>query len=149
MLRRQLLQYIASSSLLLCELLKPITALAKWNQPAFSADHLQTAINLYFNNQTITPSDQIKIGINPIIENGAVVPIKIETSLAHPESITIFVEKNPNPLIANFDLAPVCAGFISTRIKVDQSSNVIAIVKANGEIFSQKTFIQVHAGGCS
>jgi sulfur-oxidizing protein SoxY len=149
MLRRDTLKYLASGSLVLFSgLLRPITALAKWNQAAFTAVDFQTAIDAYFPGQQILETDQITIGVHPVIENGAVVPLKIKTDLPKPESITIFVDKNPNPLIANFDLFPGCIGFISTRIKVQEPSNIIAVVKADGKIFSKKTFIEVHEGGC-
>ncbi len=149
MLRRDTLKYLASGSIvLLSGLLKPITALAKWNDDAFSAVDYDEAIAAYFSNQEIKESDQITIGVHSVVENGAVVPVKIKTDLPNIESITIFVDKNPNPLIANFDLFPSCVGFISTRIKIQQSSNIIATVKSDGKIFSTRKFIEVHEGGC-
>jgi sulfur-oxidizing protein SoxY len=149
MLRRDTLKYLASGSILLISgLLKSITVLAKWNTEAFSAEDFDEAIAAYFPDQEIQASEKITIGVHPVVENGAVVPVKIKTDLPDIESITIFVDKNPNPLIANFDLYPGCVGFISTRIKVQQNSNIIAIVKSGGAIFSKSTFIEVHEGGC-
>lgn len=149
MLRRDTLKYLASGSIVLVSgLLKPITVLAKWNQAAFSAVDYDEAINAYFPDQEIKESDQITIGVHAVVENGAVVPVKIKTDLPYIESIAIFVDKNPNPLIANFDLSPGCVGFISTRIKIQQSSNIIVTVKSDGKIFSTRTFIEVHEGGC-
>jgi sulfur-oxidizing protein SoxY len=149
MLRRDTLKYLASGSIVLVSgLLKPITVLAKWNQAAFSAVDYDEAINAYFPDQEIKESDQITIGVHAVVENGAVVPVKIKTDLPNIESIAIFVDKNPNPLIANFDLSPGGVGFISTRIKVQQPSNIIVTVKSDGMIFSTRTFIEVHEGGC-
>ena len=149
MLRRDAFKLLASGSLLLISgLLKPISALARWNEAAFSANDFETALNNYFPDQEIVESDQISIGVHPVIENGAVVPLKINSELPNIESITIFVDKNPNPLIANFDLSPVCRGFISTRIKVQHPSNIYAVVKSNGKLYMKKTFIEVHEGGC-
>lgn len=148
MLRRELLQYLASGSTLLFGLLKPLSALAKWNQEAFDATDYNHAINSYFPEQQFEETDQIKIGVHPEVENGAVVPLKINTNLPNLESITIFVDKNPTPLIANFDLSPDCVGFVSTRIKMEQPSDIIVIVKSNGKFFSTKTFVEVHEGGC-
>ena len=149
MLRRDTLKYLASSSMILVSgLLKPIAVFAKWNEAAFSAIDFDEAIAAYFPDQEIKESEQIKIGVHPIVENGAVVPVKVKTDLPNIESITIFVDKNPNPLIANFDLSPGCVGFISTRIKIQQASNIIVTVKSNGAIFSTRKFIEVHEGGC-
>ena len=150
MLRRESLKYLVSGSLIFFSgLFKPITALAKWNKAAFTAEDFDAAVNAYFPDQQIQETDQITIGVHPIVEDGAVVPVKIKTDLPNPESITIFVDKNPNPLIANFDLLPGCVGYISTRIKVDQPSNIVVVVKADRKVFTTKTFIEVHEGGCS
>ncbi len=149
MIRRETLKYLASGSLILITgLLKPATALAKWNKAAFTAVNFDEAINAYFPDQQIQETDQITIGVHPVVENGAVVPVKIKTDLPNPETITIFVDKNPNPLIANFDLFPGCIGFISSRIKVQEPSNIIAAVKAGGKVFITKIFIEVLKGGC-
>ncbi len=149
MLRRDIIKYLASGSLILLSgLLKPVSALAKWNKAAFSATDFDDAVSNYFPGQQIQETDQITISVHPVVENGAVVPVKIKTDLAKPESISIFVDKNPNPLIANFDLFPGCIGFISTRIKIDQPSNIIIIVKADGKVFTTKTFVEVQEGGC-
>ena len=149
MLRRDTLKYLASGSIVLVSgILKPLTALAKWNDAAFSAVDFDEAIAAYFPGKEIKESEQISIGVHAVVENGAVVPIKVKTDLPNIESITIFVDKNPNPLIANFDLFPGGVGFISTRIKIQQASNIIVTVKSDGEIFSTSTFIEVHEGGC-
>lgn len=149
MQRRSALKHLVSGSLALASgLLKPVVALAKWNEAAFTAVDIETALNAYYPDQQIIESDQISIDVHAVVENGAVVPIKIKTDLPEPESIAIFVDKNPNPLIANFDLYPGCIGFISTRIKVQEPSNIIAVVKANGKVYSTKTFIEVQEGGC-
>ena len=149
MLRRDTLKYLVSGSIILVSgLLKPMAVLAKWNKAAFSAVDYDEAISAYFPDQEIKESEQITIGVHSVVENGAVVPVKIKTDLPNIESITIFVDKNPNPLIANFDLFPGCEGFISTRIKIQQSSNIIVMVKSDGAIFSTRIFIEVHEGGC-
>ena len=150
MLRRDTLKYLTSASLILLSgLLKPLSALAKWNEAAFSATDFDDAVSHYFPGQKIRESDQITISVHAVVENGAVVPVKIKTDLAKPESITIFIDKNPNPLIANFDLLPGCLGFVSMRIKIDQPSNIIVIVKADNNVFKTKTFVEVHEGGCA
>ncbi|MBL1142091.1 MAG: thiosulfate oxidation carrier protein SoxY [Proteobacteria bacterium] len=148
MLRRDILKQLGYGSLILSGLLKPLSALAKWNQAAFDATDYDSAINRYFPDQQIIESDLITINVHPVIENGAVVPVKIKTDLAEPESITIFVDKNPTPLIANFDLFPGCLGVVSTRIKMEKPSDIIAVVKSNNKLYITKTFVEVHEGGC-
>ncbi len=149
MQRRDTLKLLtAGATLFMTGLLYPARVLAKWNDKAFSAQNLQAALDAYYPGLDIIPSDRINIGVRPEIENGAVVPVKIDTDLPAIESIAIFVENNPNPLIANFDLSPVCKGFVSTRIKMDGPSDILVVVVSNGQPFSSKTFVEVHEGGC-
>lgn len=149
MLRRDTLRYLATGSMtLIFGILKPISVLAKWNKAAFSSVDLDEAIAAYFPDQVIKKSEQINIGVHSVVENGAVVPVKVKTDLPKIESITIFVEKNPNPLIASFNLSNGCVGFISTRIKMQNSSDIIAVVKSDGLLFNARKFVEVHEGGC-
>ena len=148
MLRRDLLKLFAVGSALLSGLIKPLTALAKWNQAAFDATDFDSAINHYFPDQRFEDTDKIFIGVHDEVENGAVVPVKVKTDLDKPESITIFVEKNPTPLIANFDLYSGCLGNVSTRIKMENPSDIIVIVKSEGKFYRTKKHVVVHEGGC-
>ncbi len=150
--RRNLISCLASGAGIIVTgvggLLKPILAFADWNIDAFSAETQSDALAEYFPGLTATPSDAISIGVHDLVENGAVVPIKVNTDLPNIESISILVEKNPNPLIANFNLTPACAGFVATRIKVGEPSNITAIVKSDGKLFSTTKFVDVVEGGC-
>ncbi|MBI4005904.1 MAG: thiosulfate oxidation carrier protein SoxY [Gammaproteobacteria bacterium] len=141
---------IAGSTLLvgLGGLLKPLIAFAERNKEAFSAKTEAEAIAEFFTNQDIIPSDAIKIGVHDLVENGAVVPVEINTGFPEASSITILVEKNPNPLIANFDLSPECSGFIATRIKMAESSDIIVVVRSQKKLFSARKFVEVIEGGC-
>jgi len=129
-------------------LLKPLLAFADWNMGAFSAETEADALAEFFPGLEIMASDAITIGVHDLVENGAVVPVKVKTDLPNVESITILVEKNPNPLIANFNLSPECTGFVATRIKVGEPSTITAIIKSDGKLFSTKKFVEVIEGGC-
>ena len=83
-----------------------------------------------------------------IAENGAVVPIGIASSIPKTESIAILIEKNPNMLAASFDIPPGTDPSISTRVKMGQTSNVYALVKADGKYFVASKEIKVTLGGC-
>ena len=95
-------------------------------------------------------TDRIRIEMADLAEDGAVVPIKLYTDLPRIEQVALVSEKNPIPLIAVFDLGPsVLPGYLSTRIKLAESTVVHALVKAGGKVYRGKTFVAVTAGGCS
>lgn len=127
---------------------RPVLAFTERNKLAFTTNNQNTALENLFPGQTITTSDAIDISVHDLVENGAVVPVKINTGLTGVESISILVEKNPNPLIAQFKLNPRCQAFIATRIKVQQPSIITAVIQSEGKLFSATKFVEVIEGGC-
>jgi sulfur-oxidizing protein SoxY len=93
-------------------------------------------------------SDQVTVVAPDIAENGAVVPIGASSKLPNTTEIFLIVEKNPMPLAAAFTLPAGTAPEVSTRLKMGQSSNVIAVVKADGKLYSATKETKVTLGGC-
>lgn len=130
-------------------LFRPLLAAAGWNTAAFSATSEKDALATAFPGETIEASDGIRIETHDVVENGAFVPVQIECELPEVDLIAIVVEKNPNPLIAQFELGPRCRGFIATRIKVGEPSDLVAVVRSQGRLFSRRRFVEVVEGGCN
>ena len=95
-----------------------------------------------------TDSKEITITSPDIAENGAVVPIAVTSRLPKTQEIYILVEKNPNPLTAIFTIPDGTEPFVSTRTKMGQSTNVYAVVKADGKLYSTFKETKVTLGGC-
>jgi sulfur-oxidizing protein SoxY len=130
-------------------LLRPTEVLAAaYPANAFGQDGLDATMKALFGTSEVTKSNKIQF-INPPIqaENSAVVPITIETSLAA-ESIAIMVPKNPGALAASVDLSGGATGYFKTRIKMGKSSDVHAVVKSGGKLYSNDVKIKVTVGGC-
>jgi sulfur-oxidizing protein SoxY len=62
--------------------------------------------------------------------------------------MAILVEKNPNAMAASFRLPEGTEPFISTRVKMGGTSNVYALVKADGKWLAARKEIKVTLGGC-
>src|SRR6266581_7914435 len=85
-------------------LMKPGEALAQeWNKAAFSTKSVADTVKALGGTGT-TESGEVQITAPDIAENGAVVPISIESRLAKTQAIAIMIEKNPNTLSANFEI---------------------------------------------
>jgi sulfur-oxidizing protein SoxY len=93
-------------------------------------------------------SGDISVKAPDIAENGAVVPVEIISSIAGTDSIAIVGEKNTLPLIAVFNFSNGGQGYVSTRIKMGSTSNVIALVKAGGKAYKAHKEVKVTIGGC-
>ena len=129
--------------------LKPGDASAQaWNKGAFEAKTMDEAMKALGGGTPAQSKDVTFVSTPDIAENGAVVPIGVASSLPKTESIAILVEKNPNMLAASFEIPPGTEPSISTRVKMGQSSNVYALVKADGKYYVATKEIKVTLGGC-
>jgi sulfur-oxidizing protein SoxY len=121
---------------------------AVWPDKAFSSTAAAEAMkDLLGTDQTI-PTDQIRLKVPEIAENGAVVPVTISTDLENVQSISIVVEKNPRPLAATFEILPGTLPDVSSRIKMGETSDVMAVVKTEQGIYSTAKQVKVTIGGC-
>ena len=97
-----------------------------------------------------TPTDSKDVVINSpdIAENGAVVPVGVRSNLPKTEMIALLVEKNPSALAGAYTLLDGAEPDVNMRIKMGQSSDVYALVKADGKFYMTKKEIKVTLGGC-
>lgn len=129
-------------------LLKPTSVMAAWPKNAFDAKSANDAMTALFGSSSANAGD-VKIKAPDIAENGAVVPVSVSTKVQNVKTIALLVEKNPQPLTCAFDLMGNIDGFVSTRIKMGETSDIIAVVKtADGSLISAKKTVKVTIGGC-
>ena len=120
---------------------------AVWNKEGFESKALADAMKS-LGATNAADSKDIVITAPDIAENGAVVPIAVTSKIPNTESISIVAEKNPFPLAASFGIANGADAYVSTRVKMGQTSNVWAVVKADGKYFVSKKEIKITVGGC-
>ena len=150
--RRNLLQASGGATVMALAaaagIVKPGIAYAQeWNKAAFDTKNLQDTVKA-LGGATAVDSKDITITSPDIAENGAVVPVSVTSRLGKTESISILVEKNPNALSALFDIPGGTEPFVSTRVKMGRTSNVYALVKAEGKYYFATKEIKVTLGGC-
>ena len=129
-------------------LLTPSAVFAAWPKAAFESKDMHSALTNSMGSSSLTDSGDIKLKAPDIAENGAVVPITVSTTIAGADTIGILVAKNNAPLTASFSLGSATEGYISTRIKMGKTSDVVAVVKAGGKLYTAKKEVKVTIGGC-
>jgi sulfur-oxidizing protein SoxY len=130
-------------------LFKPGSACAQsWNKAAFETKSLADAIKAMGGSTPIESKDIVFVNTPDIAENGAVVPFTIVSRIPRTESIALLVEKNPNILAARFDIPDGTDAWVNTRLKMGQTSNVFAVVKADGKFYYAPKEVKVTLGGC-
>jgi sulfur-oxidizing protein SoxY len=123
-------------------------AAENWNKNAFETKSMDETLKALGGSAPAQSKEITFFSTPDIAENGAVVPIGITSNVPKTESIAILVEKNPNMLAAVFDIPPGTEPSLSTRIKMGQTSNVLALVKADGKYYVASKEIKVTLGGC-
>ncbi len=119
-----------------------------WNKNAFEAKNLNDVVKALGGMNATESKDITFVTAPDIAENGAVVPIAVQSKIPKTEAVAILVEKNPNALAANFEIPAGTEAFASTRVKMGQSSNVHALVKADGKYYFATKEVKVTLGGC-
>ena len=128
-------------------LVRPEDAFAEDWKAAFEAKTLPETIKA-LGGTTAADSKDITITAPDIAENGAVVPVAVASAIPKTESISILIEKNPNLLAASFNIPSGTDPSVGTRVKMGQTSNVYALVKADGKYYMAGKEIKVTLGGC-
>ena len=119
----------------------------KYPEDAFKQKGEADAIKSLYG-KTAEASDKVKLDAPEIAENGAVVPISVSVSMPDVTSISILVADNPNALAASYRIPTGTLPSVANRIKMQKTSNVIAVVEAGGKLYSATREVKVTVGGC-
>ena len=145
--RETLKQSLAVAGLLGGTGLFPQYALA-FNRTAFEAKSVADAVKAYGGGAPVESKD-VTLTAPDIAENGAVVPMAVASTLPNLKHLLVMVEKNPNSLVAKFDVSDAVEANFSTRAKMGQTSDVYAVAITNdGKAFYARKEVKVTLGGC-
>ncbi len=120
---------------------------AAWNKAAFDTKSVDDTVKA-LGGSAAAQSGDIMITAPDIAENGAVVPVGVTSKIPNTQAIYILVEKNPNTLAAGFGIPAGTEANVATRIKMGQTSNVYAVVKADNKFYTASKEVKVTLGGC-
>ncbi len=146
--RRQAVKNSAAvTGMLLAAGLLPQMAFA-YNKAAFDAKTVADVMKA-MGAGAPTESKDVTLTAPDIAENGAVVPLGAATTLAGVKHMLILVEKNPNTMVASFDVTDAVEPNFLTRAKLGQTSDVYAVAITNdGKALFAKKEVKVTLGGC-
>ena len=75
-------------------------------------------------------------------------PVVIDSRFAGTTEILTIVSRNPKPLAAKNRFGKGSVPLVSSRIKMGQTTEVIALVKAGDRYYTAKSKVKVTIGGC-
>lgn len=148
--RRQALNHCAAvAGLLLASGLWPRPARAATSAGAWDGATVTAVLQALGASALPQESAQVQLTLPDVVENGAVVPVTLATTLPGVRSLAVLVEKNPSILAAVFHLSGALEPTVATRIKMDQSSHVYAVaLLADGRALFVRQDVRVTVGGC-
>jgi sulfur-oxidizing protein SoxY len=119
-----------------------------FNKAAFEAKSVADTVKI-FGGGAPTESKDVTLTAPDIAENGAVVPMGVASTLPNVKHLLVLVEKNPNALVAKFDVSDAVDANFATRAKMGQSSDVYAVaITGDGKAYFAKKEVKVTLGGC-
>ena len=118
MQRRRFIQFLLNTSLGSGLFTKGSPLLASPIDSTVIANDGQAHFKSIIGNHPLIDSPDIRLILPAVAENGAVVPLTIISELEGIDKVMIWVEKNPSPLVAQFELSTSVAPYITARIKM-------------------------------
>lgn len=128
-------------------LIAPGKLLAAWPSEAFNTRSFDGALQAALGTTSMAAGD-IEISAPEIAENGMVVPVEVRSGMPNVTEMALFVEKNGAPFTSKYMLGDAASPMFATRIKMGESSDVIAAVKSGGTWYSAVREVKVTIGGC-
>jgi len=123
-------------------------AQSAWPKTAFAHNNYKDALQAVTGDNPLIESQEIYLKAPELAENGAVVPVSVSTTLSDVKSIALVIEKNPLPLAAKFSFSEETEAFVSARLKMAESCDVIVVVQSGIQYFTTRKFVKVTIGGC-
>ncbi len=118
-----------------------------WPPDAFKQKSEADALKALYG-KSADASDKVNLDAPEIAENGAVVPITINSSLPNVSGIAILVLENPYTLAAAYKIPEGTQAMVASRLKMAKTSKVIAVVESGGKLYSATKEVKVTVGGC-
>ena len=119
-----------------------------WNGRIYAAKRVDYLIRAMGDEERYQPSNQVRIEAPQLVEDGALVPVSMESRIPGTDYLALFCEANPYPVCVGFHVLPGTLPALSTRIKVAQYSQVMALARTPNGWFYAETFVDVTIGGC-
>ena len=142
--RRDVLRGTVSSALLAVALAAGI--LRPRNAHAAVGGLKQTMQALQRSNPVL--NDAIRLKAPAVAVDGSNVFIEFSCDLPDVDALIVFADRNPQPLIAAFQLAPEVVPALQMRIKVAETSQVWVVARSAGKFYKTAKSVRVTSGGC-
>ena len=121
---------------------------ANWSAQLFEEQKLAAVLDGLADGTSAQLTDKVKLTVPALVENPAIVPVSVVADIEDVESISILVESNTMPLAGKYRFGENVAAKISTRVRLEQSGTITALVKAGGNHYLNSADVELAAFVC-
>lgn len=125
----------------------PSALQAAWSEQYFTAESLDKALMNTLGTKNLALSDKITVVAPPVATDSSAVDVEIISGISA-ESLYLFVESNFTPLAFMCTLSGKALPYFATRIKMKESSTVIAVVRQGQNFYKASVRVEVTAQAC-
>lgn len=141
--------------------------LAQWPTAQFGHADVEQMLRRLADDNTALLAGDLDLQIPELVENAAIVPVRVRSDELPVSRLAIVTDAQPTPLVASFRF-PLRKNsrkqsqaeiptqhrkrsglFLSTRIRMQQSGNVVAIAEAEGQFYLQSRRVAVQNFECT
>lgn len=117
--------------------------------PPRAVDAALLALGAHTKLGAVEAPEQVRLTLPKLIEDGAMVPVTVQSTLSGVRDVLVLADMNPAPIAAQFRIGPGVAARISVRIKLARSGRVFAAVRTADGLYWTAADAEVTVGGCS
>ncbi len=128
--------------------LLPTAARARQLSDLFETTTVEEALMQLYQQHQLVDSDAVQLEIATRPESGALVPVTLACELPNVRSLSLFAIHNPTPIIAQFPVNPLIQAKFSLRIKLQTTTEVIAVAAAD-KLYAKRQKVIVTLGSCA
>jgi len=122
--------------------------LAVWPASLFEHSTTDALLDDLTAGEDLVESGEVSITVPKLVENSAILPVGVSTTLENVESISLILAANTYPMAGTFKFTEQSKPVVSTRVRLESAGEVIAVVNAGGKFHVQRQHVDVKAFAC-
>jgi sulfur-oxidizing protein SoxY len=117
-------------------ILSPRQAQAAWAREAFTAPGMAEAVQQALGKDKGIRSDEVVIDAPSYIKDPSIVEVTVSSGLPEVNAIAILVRENLLPLAALYMLPENTEPFVTTRLDIHRTTEVVAVIRSGRKLYS-------------
>jgi len=146
--RRLMLKYSVLTAGSIYTLTMANRVLAVWPASLFEHDATGALLDDLTQGKGLSENAQITITVPKLVENAAILPVGVSTTLENVKSISLILTANTHPMAGTFKFSDQSKPVVSTRVRLESAGEVIAVVSAGERFYAQRQRVDVKAFAC-